>query len=322
MFTFQKYLAQLEANKAEAEALSDYALSLPETLYAHTKLHRPGSSVPSHILAFDHDLKPYASIPLSLIGLDKTAGKRPRNLLELFNGTEKKLQHVGVVQAEDPELARLKTALRNMSDLAAEAISARASSSDDEDHEMLDVYRQQFAEASALLSDVDVVKPDAENKSVFIRCEEESLPVLRSLGVETSDYDHSRCGVTADINETARTAIEGFPRDFHIEEPVAALPGEALGAVDDVFTVIGHGEHSRQLFIEYVKADDGLNAFATAAAMRPDAEFSVAIKGRLDETDGLTLPGEGLVCAETILEQDDVFGVPQTPSSPEVDYQP
>jgi hypothetical protein len=76
------------------------------------------------------------------------------------------------------------------------------------------------------------------------------------------------------------------------------------------FTVIGHNEYSRELFVEHVVARDGLNAFAVAAARQPDAEFSVAIAGTLtDENSQIMLPGEGLVCTDTIVTQPDVFGV-------------
>jgi hypothetical protein len=76
------------------------------------------------------------------------------------------------------------------------------------------------------------------------------------------------------------------------------------------FTVIGHNEYSRELFVEHVVARDGLNAFAVAAARQPDAEFSVAIAGTLtDENSQIMLPGEGLVCTGTIVTQPDVFGV-------------
>jgi hypothetical protein len=87
---------------------------------------------------------------------------------------------------------------------------------------------------------------------------------------------------------------------------------QAEGPTGAPYTVIGHDEYERTLFIEHVVATDGLNAFAVAAAKHPDAEFAVAIEGTLTEAGNvLTLPGEGLVPSGVILTSPDVFGTAQ-----------
>jgi hypothetical protein len=76
------------------------------------------------------------------------------------------------------------------------------------------------------------------------------------------------------------------------------------------FTVIAAIDGTGELKSFEVDADDGLNAFAVAAHANKELslDFVVAIPGHQKEGEGFTLPGEGLVCIETVLEQTDVFG--------------
>lgn len=53
------------ANRPAFDEALDSALNLSDTLYVDGNLFRPGSSAPSHIQAYDHNLCLYASIPLS-----------------------------------------------------------------------------------------------------------------------------------------------------------------------------------------------------------------------------------------------------------------
>ena len=79
------------------------------------------------------------------------------------------------------------------------------------------------------------------------------------------------------------------------------------------FTVIGFHESSGQLSCLHVVATDGLNAFAAAAQpteAKGDFNMVAVMPGHISEEAGLEFPGEGLVTAETVLEQPDVFGRP------------
>jgi hypothetical protein len=67
------------------------------------------------------------------------------------------------------------------------------------------------------------------------------------------------------------------------------------------------------LQVHHVEAKDSFNAFAVVAHAHPNADKDMvcAMPGHLKEGDEtFTLPGEGLVCTETVLKQSDVFGKP------------
>lgn len=76
------------------------------------------------------------------------------------------------------------------------------------------------------------------------------------------------------------------------------------------FTVICFDEDTRQINCFHVHATEPIKAFAAAVKQHPsrDLSFVVALPGHQSEGDALTFPGEGLVCAETVREQPDVFG--------------
>lgn len=76
------------------------------------------------------------------------------------------------------------------------------------------------------------------------------------------------------------------------------------------FMVICFDEDSRQINSFAAKAARGLEAFYAVAQEHPnrDLTFVVAVEGTHAATARLlTYPGEGLVSAETVLEQPDVF---------------
>lgn len=73
------------------------------------------------------------------------------------------------------------------------------------------------------------------------------------------------------------------------------------------FTVIGFMEDTGQSFADFIDADNGFNAFRKSAEQRPMATFVVALDGHIAEGRGATYPGEGVVSAETIMAQPDVF---------------
>lgn len=75
------------------------------------------------------------------------------------------------------------------------------------------------------------------------------------------------------------------------------------------FTVIGYFAHNGQTVCRHVQATEGLHAFAEVAQQNPGLTLVVALPGHLTEAAGeLTFPGEGVVEAETILAQPEVFG--------------
>lgn len=78
------------------------------------------------------------------------------------------------------------------------------------------------------------------------------------------------------------------------------------------FTVISRIEHSGQILCDHVMAKSSMHAFRVAAKERADEEcdeqmFIVALHGHQSEGAELTFAGDGEVCGETVLEQDDVF---------------
>lgn len=74
------------------------------------------------------------------------------------------------------------------------------------------------------------------------------------------------------------------------------------------YTVIGYYESNGQIFAHHVEADSIMGAFAVVAAMHSDAVMVCALGGEHHEGEELAFPGEGVVDAETILEQPEVFG--------------
>lgn len=74
------------------------------------------------------------------------------------------------------------------------------------------------------------------------------------------------------------------------------------------FTVIGFYESTGQIFSHHVKSGNIMGAFAVVASMDSDAMCVAAIEGALMEGESVAFVGDGLVCAETILEQPEVFG--------------
>jgi hypothetical protein len=87
-------------------------------------------------------------------------------------------------------------------------------------------------------------------------------------------------------------------------------PGEAMvNKLKLPFTVIATVDGTGEIKSFKVEAVDAMKAFSVVARANKDEQldFVVAISGHLDEDKGLTFPGEGVVCIETVLEQRDVF---------------
>ena len=75
------------------------------------------------------------------------------------------------------------------------------------------------------------------------------------------------------------------------------------------FTVIGFIEKTGQIACHHVIANNSMHAFAVVAAAEPEISMVVSFPGFVNEAGELTFPGEGIVGAETVMEQPEVFGL-------------
>lgn len=78
------------------------------------------------------------------------------------------------------------------------------------------------------------------------------------------------------------------------------------------YTVLGYYEESGQTFAHHVVANNASQAFYVVAKEHPDANFITAIQGHHFEGKTLEFPGESVVSAETVLEQEDIFNLDDT----------
>lgn len=78
------------------------------------------------------------------------------------------------------------------------------------------------------------------------------------------------------------------------------------------FTVVAFIEDTGQIVCHHVHARDALNAFAAATSLDMTMTMVAALPGWLHEGEGVTFPGEGLVDAQTVLDQPEVFGAVPT----------
>ena len=77
------------------------------------------------------------------------------------------------------------------------------------------------------------------------------------------------------------------------------------------FTVIASVANDGELKVFSARATDPLHAFGVVARREQknfDLEFLVALPGKQIAGKDFELPGEGIVCMQTVLEQRDVFG--------------
>lgn len=73
------------------------------------------------------------------------------------------------------------------------------------------------------------------------------------------------------------------------------------------FSVVGFNEASGKTFLAYVDATSFPDAMRLAAQAHPNDIIVCAVPGHAKEGVGIEFTGEGLVSAETVLEQADVF---------------
>lgn len=77
------------------------------------------------------------------------------------------------------------------------------------------------------------------------------------------------------------------------------------------FTVIASVANDGELKVFSARATDPFHAFGVVARREKknfDLEFLVALPGKQIAGKDFELPGEGIVCMETVLDQSDVFG--------------
>lgn len=74
------------------------------------------------------------------------------------------------------------------------------------------------------------------------------------------------------------------------------------------FTVIGFSEDNGGIFCEHVEAHDDLSAFQVAAKGNEHITFVAVVPGHQNQGVGINFPGPGIVDADTVLEQPEVFG--------------
>lgn len=113
----------------------------------------------------------------------------------------------------------------------------------------------------------------------------------------------------------ARKADMGDEFAKNLHELLTPLLSEFEGTRD--FTVLASVANQGTLKVFHVSAVDGYQAFGKVAHAHPDddLEFLASLVGRHDEGTTFNLPGEGIVCAETVREQEDIFGpAPKTRS--------
>ena len=93
-----------------------------------------------------------------------------------------------------------------------------------------------------------------------------------------------------------------------LRKMLAPLMSEFEGTRD--FTVLASVAIEGTLKVFHVSAADGYQAFGKVAHAHADdnLEFLASLVGHHDEGTTFNFPGEGIVCAETVREQEDVFG--------------
>lgn len=99
-----------------------------------------------------------------------------------------------------------------------------------------------------------------------------------------------------------------FEAFYQIEEHTPTLESsqDNVDPTND-YSVFGFYEENGQSFLDHVQAKDEFGAMRVSAENRPTATILCAASGLMREGHGLEFAGEGVVDAETILEQSDVF---------------
>lgn len=105
--------------------------------------------------------------------------------------------------------------------------------------------------------------------------------------------------------------IEGVLDQGHFIIKISRKIVKQIKPKRKVFTVIASVALQGTIRVFYATATDGFHAFGVVARREKknfDLEFLVALPGKRKEGVDFDLPGEGIVCMETVLEQPDVFG--------------
>lgn len=121
-------------------------------------------------------------------------------------------------------------------------------------------------------------------------------------------------GQTMSINNLSSEqwdAMSFAKQKSSITEALTGDDGEESPMQD--FTVIASDSDEGTLHVFHVEATDPYHAFGVVARNEAKEEgrrldFLTALYGTHQEGKTFVLPGEGIVCAETVLEQPDIFG--------------
>ena len=149
-------------------------------------------------------------------------------------------------------------------------------------------------------------------------CADPFFEDAESLGLEIDDEDDEDDDITP-ILESANAEQRESIIDWYFEysdddeteafyeitehTPCAPESEEPL----ENYSVFGFYEESGQSFLDHVQASNEYDAMRVSAESRPDATYLCAMAGLLRESAGVAFAGEGVVDAQTILEQSDVF---------------
>lgn len=146
-------------------------------------------------------------------------------------------------------------------------------------------------------------------------CADPFFDEAESLGLEIEDEAEDITPILESANAQQREAIIDWYFEFSDDEDTEAFyeitehTPSTLEADESLenYSVFGFYEESGQSFLDHVQANNEHDAMRVSAESRPDATYLCAMAGLLRERAGVAFAGEGVVDAQTILEQSDVF---------------
>ncbi|WP_372997559.1 hypothetical protein [Marinobacter sp.] len=155
-----------------------------------------------------------------------------------------------------------------------------------------------YVQGRILACCADPLFEDAESLGLEIDNEEDDItPILAAANAEQREAIIDWYFEYSDDDET-----EAF---YEITEHTPSAP-ESEEPLEN-YSVFGFYEETGQSFLDHVLAINEYDAMRVSAESRPDATYLCAMAGLLRESAGVAFAGEGVVDAQTILEQSDVF---------------
>lgn len=146
-------------------------------------------------------------------------------------------------------------------------------------------------------------------------CADPFFEEAETLGLEVDEDESDITPILESATPEQREAIIDWYFDYANDDDTEAYyeitehkpEVEESEAQLDNFSVFGFYEESGQSFLDHVQAMNEFDAMRVSAESRPDATYLCAMAGLLRESAGVAFAGEGVVDAQTILEQSDVF---------------